>query len=446
MNLLTRKQFAWITYDWANTVFSMNVVSLTFGPWMTKDLGVADIWVSCAYSISMAAVALTAPALGVLADRRGMKYHFFAGCTLISIIACALISGTHHIPGFWTMVATALLLYAIANYGYQSALVFYNSYLPELAEPSRQGKLSGYGTAAGYVGAIAGLLLIRLTSAGSLPSDPSVVPDRMPVFWISAVAFLVFAIPSFIMLRPEHARVIRSGVVPLKEVYGQIVTTFKEIRSYPGVLRFLLAKFFYEDAISTAVVFMAVYTEKVLEFPPKTVIEFFLVCTAFAGVGAFVSGFAVDRTGPKNVLMVTLAGWVAALIVLISIHDRTMYYITGCGIGVVLGSTWTAARPLFIRLIPSDRMNEFFGLYALSGKAAAITGPMVWGLIVLLLSSYGNHVRYRGAVSGLMLMIVAGAVLLSRVSVPAQTGLAGIDASGSEGADHECKNGIGQAG
>jgi UMF1 family MFS transporter len=146
--------FSWCLYDFANTIFSMNVISLYFALWVTVDHDGQDILYSTALSLSMLAVALSVPVFGALSDTTGKRRAPLIGLTLLCIFSTGLIGTTDHL---WT----GLILFMVANYGYQSALVFYNGMLPSISQGSHVGLVSGYGVALGYLGSIIGMLMVK---------------------------------------------------------------------------------------------------------------------------------------------------------------------------------------------------------------------------------------------------------------------------------------------
>ena len=155
------KIFSWITYDFSNTIFSMNVVSLYFAPWMTIELGKEDIWVSLPNSLSMLLVALTGPFFGEIADYYRKKGLLLKIMTVLSVVFCATLSLISNI--FSTIQITAIfaaIIFLFANYGYQSALIFYNGFLPEISDKRNIGKISGWGAGIGYLGELVGLMLV----------------------------------------------------------------------------------------------------------------------------------------------------------------------------------------------------------------------------------------------------------------------------------------------
>ncbi|MCK4271831.1 MFS transporter, partial [bacterium] len=254
--------FSWVFYDFANTIFSMNVVTMYFSLWMTVDNGREDIWVSGANSLSMLLVAFSMPLLGAISDQIKRRMPFLIGLTT----TCALFTILIGVVGqselaFQTRVLWAVLFFVIANYAYQGALVFYNALLPQVSTPQTMGKISGYGVALGYVGAIVGLILVMPFNEGSIFGIR--IPfihggGRGATFVPTGLLFLIFSIPTFLFVRDRvqggHEKLKVRWGEGLRRVWEGLANTAK----YPGVVRFLVAKFFYENAISAIVIFMAV--------------------------------------------------------------------------------------------------------------------------------------------------------------------------------------------
>ena len=160
--------FSWILYDFSNTIYSMNVVSIYFALWITVNLAKEDLWVSAGNSLSMFLVALTMPFLGTLSDFLKRPNTFLLLFTMVCVVATAAIGIAGYFFEGAFLIVSAVLLFTVANYAYQGALVFYNALLPQLTTPKNIGKISGYGVAAGYLGAIFGLLLVMPFSDGQI--------------------------------------------------------------------------------------------------------------------------------------------------------------------------------------------------------------------------------------------------------------------------------------
>ncbi|MBN1559441.1 MFS transporter [candidate division KSB1 bacterium] len=409
---------AWILYDFANTAYSMNVVSLYFSTWIVIELAQSDFWVSIVNSLSMFLVAVTMPVLGDWSDRKNKKllalFIFTAACIIGTFslgVAGMTISSLH------LLIPIVLSIYVISNYSYQGGLVFYNALLPAVSTPKTLGRVSGYGVAIGYLGSAAGLLIGGLFVDGS--KFGFAVPGihaggTVAAFMPTAILFLIFAIPIFVFVR-EPVIEVSDDHWDLKSSYKKVWNSIKSTQKYPGLLRFLIAKFLYEDSIQTIVIFMAVYTQAVMGFSKEATNTFFVIVIPAAVIGSIICGILTDHYGPKKTLLGVILAWIIALITLISTMNEALFWFLGASVGILLGSTWTAARPLLVTLVPKENIGEFFGLYALSGKAAAITGPLLWSTVTMICNDYGDIIKYKAAVGSLVLVMIAGLIVLWRV-------------------------------
>lgn len=412
-----RQVWGWISYDFANTIYSMNVVSLYFSLWITVDNGREDIWVSLANSLSMLMVALSLPGLGVISDRYRRRMPFLLGLTLSCVLFTSLISVVGWtVPSSGWRVGLALSFFVLANYSYQGGLVFYNALLPQVSPPRLMGRVSGYGTAMGYLGAIVGLALVMPFSRGRLFgwAIPLIAGGgRVATFLPTGIFFLLFSLPTFLLVREDgEGRVLPQ--ISRREVWGKVWEGVSNTKRYPGVLRFLIAKYLYEDAIATVIIFMGVYGNKVMGFSDSVLVPFLMVSTSGAIIGSLGFGRLTDRIGPKRTLSLVLVGWILSLGALILCSAPFLFWIIGSLIGAFLGGTWASSRPLLVDLVPQEMLGEFFGLYSLSGKLAAVAGPLIWGGVVLLFRPLGL-VRYKFAIASLILMLAAGLVVLCGV-------------------------------
>jgi len=409
MEKRTGSILAWAMYDFANTIYSMNVVSLYFPLLIVLNLGHPDIYVSVANSISMLIVALSAPFLGQLSDSVGRRMPFLI---VVTILCCLTTAGIGLLSGAASSVFSLLLLFIVANVSYQLGLVFYNSLLPVVAPIGRMGRVSGIGVALGYLGAIFGMLLVMPFNEGKILGWE--VPwisagGRAATFLPTAILFLIFALPTFFYIREKKfVSKEEPGIGPLR----RIINTLKDSKRFPGIRRFLIGRFLFQEGIETAIIFMAIYSEKAIGMPDSVKIPFFVIATIGAAIGSWIFGHLVDSKGPLKTLNIVLVGWIAALVLLLPVTGRLPYYLLGAIIGALLGGVWTASRPLLLELSPPDAVGRFFGLYSLSGKAAAIVGPLIWGVVVWLLGPMGDSIAYRVAVLALAVLIAAGWIVI----------------------------------
>ena len=443
------ERLSWAFYDFANTIFSMNVATMYFAVWLVDDLGVSNTVDAVANAAASALVFVSIPFLGALSDVRRRRKAWVVGFTIASCLAVALMGilgqrllpltgasidvpatlppGWHAsgMPLFWVLAA-----FVLASYTYQAAQPFYNAMMPELVPVEEQGRLSGFGTALGYVGSVVGVLLvlpffngaenIHKFSDGVMSALHRLVPftehgGRVSTFVPTAMFFLLFSLPLFVFCR-DHRPAPRGTRVNWREAVREVRHTIRDARQHPGTLRFILAAFVYQDAIGTIIGFMALYAVKAMGFEKGSEITLFLVLTIPSIFGSYIYGHLVDRIGGKRSLMLTLLLWIVLLALMIVVPGRTAFWIVGLAIGLNFGGVPTAERPVLLGLVPDVEAGRYFSLMLLSSRAAAIAGPLIWGFTVDGLEpSFGTSVAYRAAVMTVALMFVIAALILRGV-------------------------------
>lgn len=434
-------------YDFANTIFSMNVATLYFSVWLVNDLGASNTVYAVGNGISSLLVVLSVPLLGALSDARRRRKPWVVGFTIAACVACAAIGvlGQTTLPivgegtiggagrGAWypgfASVGWVLVAFIVANYCYQAAQPFYNAMMPELVPPEERGRLSGMGTAVGYVGTIVGLILVVpfFTGAfpvlGAIPASVlgalrSAVPftshaGRVSVFVPTALLFLLFSVPLFVFCRDRYPR---PGRVEWRRAFQNVAHTLRDTRQHPGLLGFILASFLYQDAIGTIVSFMALYAVKVMDFAKGAETTLFLGLTVPAIFGSYIAGHLVDRYGAWRTLVASIISWIVLLVALILVPTKGGFWIVGLLIGLIFGAVPTAERPMLLSLVPEREAGRFFSLMLLSSRAAAIAGPLILGLTVDLLEpGRGAGIAYRAGVVTIVLMFAASLLLLRKV-------------------------------
>jgi UMF1 family MFS transporter len=328
-------------------------------------------------------------------------------------------------PTFGTF-GWVLAAFILANYCYQAAQPFYNAMLPELVPPEEQGRLSGIGTAVGYVGTIVGLLLVvpffngAFPLLGAIPASVlgalrSIVPftahaGRVSTFVPTAVLFFLFSLPLFIFCRDRNPR---PGRVDWRQTFANVAHTLRDARDHKGALPFIFASFLYQDAIGTIVSFMALYAVKAMGFAKGAETTLFLVLTVPAIFGSYAAGRLVDRYGAKRTLIVSIVAWIVLLVAMILVPTQRAFWIVGVFIGLIFGAVPTAERPMLLALVPEEEAGRFFSLMLLSSRAAAIAGPWIWAITVDGLEpTRGTGLAYRAAVVTVVLMFAASLVLM----------------------------------
>lgn len=384
--------FSWSLYDFANTIFSMNVISLYFALWVTVDKGGQDIFYSTALSLSMFAVAVSVPVFGAISDNTGKRQGPLTALTLLCVICTALIGG---VDNLWA----GLFLFAIANYCYQSALVFYNGMMPSVSQGSHVGLVSGYGVALGYLGSIAGMLMVKpYVDEGG----------RSAAFLPTAMLVLFFALPCFFFVKdPEKKPMVK---VQFKKAFSNLKETFSKVKSYKRQFQFITIHFLVLDAVNTIIAFMSVYASKVIGFNGDEIMQFLISSTVGAMVGSVIIGFLVKHKGTTWTYWLVLWLWIISLSLAALSQSEALFWCVGPLAGVGMGGVWVVSRAILIELSPPEKLGEFFGLYGFAGKAASILGPMLWGSVVWALDST-HTLKYRIAVSMLLCLVLAAAFI-----------------------------------
>lgn len=426
-----RERLSWALYDFANTVFSMNIATLYFAAWLVGDLGHSNTLYATVNGIASALVVLSIPLFGAISDATQRRKPWVVGFTLIACASTVLIAvlgqtglplvgegivGTPSSTFLSPSVALfgVLAAFTIANYTYQGAQPFYNAMLPELVPVNHRGRLSGMGAAFGYVGSIVGVLLTFPFFTGSLPilgALPdhvvtflrSAVPftahgGRVSTFVPTAILFLLFSLPLALFCR-DHNVARGKKHVAWRDAFRDVRLTLKEAKKYPGTMRFILTSFLYQDAMGTIIANMALYAIFAMGFRKGSEATLFVILTIPAVIGSYGIGRLVDRFGPKRTLSWVLAGWIALLIAMIVVPTRNAFWIVGACIGLIYGGVATAERPLLLSLVPDVEAGRFFSLMVLSSRAAAVVGPFIWAFAVDgLTSSMGVGFAYRAGV------------------------------------------------
>ena len=399
------KLFSWLLFDFANTSFSVMMITFAF-PLYFKNVicggePFGDALWGASVSASMLIVALISPVLGAAADFSGRRKRFLFVFTLAAVAATAALGFTG--PG---MATVAAVLFVFANIGFEGGTVFYDAYLPEVASERSLGRVSGYGYAMGYFGALAVLLLMFPLLRGGIVEE-NMANVRLG-FVLVALFFALFATPLFLAIRDEKRTPVNMSY--LARSVKEVKYTVMHIMNYPDLARFLLAFFFYNDAILTVITFASIYAQNTLGFTTGELIVFFMFVQTTAILGSVIFGIVTDRIGPKRTIVLTLCIWCVVVLMAILTTDKTFFYYTGLLAGMSMGSSQAASRSMMAKLTPKEHVTEFFGFYdGTFGKASAVAGPMIFGLIS---SQAGDQ---RVALASLLFFFGTGLFLILRV-------------------------------
>jgi UMF1 family MFS transporter len=395
---------AWALYDFANTIFSFAIVSFAMSLWSIRFLGEANgtFWFTAAVSVSVLLNAIVSPVLGAMSDRVGRRKPFLAFFTALCIGGTVVIGVVD--------IRLGLVAFALANFAYQAALIYYDAILPDVARPVTRGRLSGIGVALGYCGTllVGVLLLLGVSTDPGGRSTPS-------TFLLVGGLFLLFAGPLFLLVREESRARGRFSALDAARSWTQLRATVRHARETPGLLRFIVARFFYSDPVNTAIAVMSAFAVHAVGFTEGQALQVLLILTVVAVIASFGWGFLADRWGPRRTLFAVLSTWALGLAIITLFLSTVPFLIAGAMLGAGLGGVGVVDRLMLLRLSPPDRIGEMFGLYGLAGKFSAVIGPIAYGAIVATLLDTLDKGAYQIAIGSLFVLLLVGTFILRGV-------------------------------
>lgn len=385
------KIFFWTLFDFANTSYSIVIVTFLFAVYFKKTIfsgePIGDLYWSIGTSLSMLITAVISPILGAIADYSAGKKRFLLFFTLICIISSASLYFIEKGD-----VVFALLLFVMANVGFEAGLVFYDAFLPEITSPKNFGRVSGYGFAMGYLGSLSTLALVYPLISKEM------IKESFP---LSALIFLVFSLPLFLFLKEKREK--REDKFSFIQIgTSRVFNTITHLKNYKNLSIFLLSFFFYIEGVNTVIFFSGNYAVTTLHFSMEQLIIFFIIVQSTAILGSLLFGFIADSFGQKKSLTISLIIWIATIVFAYITSDKhnfvtqflseltsltpeevekNCFYIVGLLAGSVMGATQSTSRGLMSKLTPYDRKTEFFGFYSFFGKSSAIVGPLIFGYV-----------------------------------------------------------------
>ena len=437
----------WILFGWAAEPYFMLITTFVFAPYFAAAVAPDPVAGQSLWGFATAgaglAIAFLSPALGAIADAAGRRKPWVAAFGLLLVVGSSLMwFGT---PGDTARIPFLLAVYGVATLGVEFAIVFNNAMMPTLVPPERLGRLSGTGWATGYVGGILSLILVL----GLLAADPEsgrTLLGFKPLFGLdpathqgdritgplTALWFVAFAWPMFAFTPDYPAGVsvgaaLRSGLTRLRQ-------TLRQLPQVPSVGAFLIANMIYTDGLVSLFAFGGIYAAGTFGWHTIQIGVFGILLACAGTVGAFVGGRLDDRFGSKRVIVGCLVVLLTAIALILTVSRDTVlfvpvvppvpggglfaapaeraYLILGGFIGMVAGPLQAASRTLLARFAPKDRITQYFGLFALTGKVTSFLGPLLVGTVTAVTENQ------KAGMATLVVFFVAGLILLVRVKVP----------------------------
>ena len=408
---------AWCMYDWANSAFATTIMATVLPTFYSSVAGItlavdpnqarvlASSYWGYTNTIAMLIVAFAAPVLGAIADHSGAKKRFVGGFATVGILFTALLVLVS--TGNWLMASA---FYVLGRIGFSGANIFYDSLLPHVAKPEDIDQVSTKGYALGYLGG--GLLLvinlawIMFPRVFGLPNAE--IASRLS-FLSVAVWWALFSLPFFRYVPEPPATVIRGeSANPVRAGFQRLGHTFREVRQYKELLKFLLAFWLYNDGIGTIITMAAIFGAEI-NIPSEHLIGAILL-VQFVGIPfSFAFGWLARRLGTKRSILLALGVYTLIAVGGYFLHTALHFWVLAFMVAMVQGGSQALSRSLYGAMTPKAKTAEFFGFYDVSSKFAGIIGPLVFGLVGQLTGSS------RLGIVSLVVFFIGGGLLLAWV-------------------------------
>lgn len=400
-------------YDFANSGYTTVVLTAVFSTYfvgvISADMtsGRGTFYWTVAMAIANILVALSAPVVGAFADLGAHKKLYLGITTLgcVGFTAALAVTGSGD-------VVLAMLLVITATVMFSAGENLIAAFLPEIAPPGEMGRISGYGWSLGYFGGLV-VLAMCLAYVSWAQDKGQAATDYVPItMLITAGMFALAALPTFIWLRERtEAQGSKEKRTDLRQGLCRVYSTIKKVRYHRDLFRFLIAMTIYQSGVYTVIVLSAIYAQQVMGFSTRDTLLMIIVVNVTAAIGAFLFGRFQDRVGSVRTLAITLGVWILALTLAYLSTERLTFWIAANLIGLAMGSSQSAGRALVGQFSPAGHTAEYFGLWGLSVKLAAIIGPISYGLIALL-----THNNHRLAILSTNAFFIIGLIFLMRVN------------------------------
>lgn len=401
-----RRAVAWTLYDLGDTLFSGAILTFYFPLWLSGVVGDdddglrggVDALFAFAVAGSMLGVIVVAPLAGSISDRLRRRVPLLATA---AIVAAVCVIGIGRIDG----VAAGIALFMIANFAYQLGVVFHNSLIVNITSLNQRSLVSGLGVGTGF--AALAVLFIALDPIVERYGDAAAF---IPI----ALVFVALAVP--LMLVKERGTRHPVNRALFVESYLLLFATFQRARRHANFFRFILARFLYTEATSTFALFLLLFLLETRDIPADEARMMVIGSVVVAAVAGWVGGFIEAKTHPRTVLIASIVGWVAIMVLAIGADASWTwaYWIVVVSSGALWATTQLSDRVVLTELAPKGQVGEFFGLFQISGRRAAFVGPAVWGLEAWLFPDsrvLGNFI----AVAFMIVLLGAALVLLTLV-------------------------------
>lgn len=420
-----REHIAWYMYDFGNSAYAAVILLAVYSAYFKGTVvGGAEgsrYW-GIAVGIAMLTVAIIAPFLGTIADYTASKKRFLLIFSIITWVFTAMLFFVQQGDIF-----IGMLFFIIAEVGYRSGQVFYNSLLPEIASPDEMGVVSGNGWAIGSFGGILCLLILLpliVIIKGTLVVRLSLV--------FTAVFFALSAIPTFRWIKERAvANPLPAGETYLSLAFSRLLETLKALGNYRDFLQFIIAFLIYNDGILMALDFAAIIGAVLFGMTQTQLIIFMIIVQVTSVAGAYVAGMIGKKIGFKQTLIYSIVMMTIVVLSMIFAQNLTQFFIIGALAGFALTGVQSVSRTLVGYFAPPGRSAEFYGIFAVTGRTSSFIGPTVYGFLAFEAARWFADNRgfallqaemagQRVAIGSIAIFLIVGLVILLRVVDPTE--------------------------
>lgn len=408
MEKMTSVEKSWAFYDWANSAYTLVVVTAILPLYFKASAAEAGIAASTstaywgyANSFATLLVSILAPLLGTIADFKGFKkrlFIIFASLGIIFTLMLAVVPSSQ-----WLLL---LLCYIITSVGFAGANIFYDAFLVDVTSEKRMERISANGFALGYVGStipfIISIAIILLTQQQVIPLSTTIASQI--AFAITALWWGFFTIP---MLKNVEQKYYAERVPhPISTCFKKLFLTLKNMKAYRPLFLFLIAYFFYIDGVHT-VIRMSTAFGSDLGIDSTTLLIVLFVTQVVAAPFTVLFGKLAVKYSEKTMIIVGIIVYIFICSYAYFLDSAIDFWIIAMLVGTSQGGIQAMSRSYFAKLVPKESSNEFFGFYSIFGKFAAISGPMLVGVAAQMTGSTNS-----GIFSLVILFIIGGIILL----------------------------------
>lgn len=422
---VNKEHLGWYLYDFGNSAYAAVILLAVYSAYFKGTVvGGAEgsrYW-GIAVGIAMLTTAIIAPILGAIADFSASKKRFLLIFSAITWVFTGLLFFVEK-----GNILIGMVFFIIAEIGYRSGQVFYNSLLPEITEPEERGRVSGNGWAIGSLGGILCLLIllpIIVIIGGTLVVRLS--------FVFTSLFFAAAAIPAFLWIKERAvAKELPDGKTYLSYAFSRLVKTAKSLGNYKDFLRFIIAFLVYNDGILMALNFAAIIGAVLFGMDQTQLIIFMIIVQVTSVIGAYVAGFAGDKLGFKRSLIYSIILMTLVIMGMLFAQNLTQFFVVGAFAGFALTGVQSVSRTLVGYFAPEGRSAEFYGFFAVTGRTSSFIGPTVYGFLAFEAARWYENNRglstllaeqagQRVAIGSIIIFLLLGLFILLGVKDPTE--------------------------